>query len=305
MKTIMFHRFNDENNISTGQGSFSARNLDDFIKREGEEKFFKIDDINKLKNGESTDIKKVLLTFDDGLNSQYETAKPVLDKYGIKSFWFIYTKIFEKNFDLNELLNFFISRYYSDFDKFFQNFIFFCNGVEHHWQSNDYKIYSKDLYSKFNFYSEFDMRFRFLRNRVLSYEQFKEIVIKLFKSEDFKYQEVSKKLWLNESKVKNLINEGHEVGLHSHNHPFTISNYSKSKQFDEYKTNHDILKSITDIEPTSVAYPLGSFNKDTLEIMHELKIQIGFRSSWFTIDKILDSMSDNLLLPRFDSATIK
>ncbi len=305
MKTYMFHRFHDIQNKPTGQGSFSADDLDNFIKREGEGNFFKIDDINKLKNRESIPNKKILLTFDDGLNSQYETAKPILDKYKIKSFWFIYTKIFEKKFDFNELLNFFISKYYSDFDKFFQKFIFFCNGVEHHWESNDYKLYSTNLYSKFNFYSESDMKFRFLRNRELSSEQFNKIVMNLFKSEDFKYLEISKKLWLNEYKVKLLADEGHEIGLHSHNHPFLISNYSKSKQFNEYKINYDILKSITNIKPSSVAYPLGIYNEDTLDIMNELKIIIGFKSTSNTIDKNLSSINDNLLLPRFDSAFIK
>ncbi len=305
MKTLMFHRFHDAHNKPTGQGSFSANDLDNFIKREGEEKFFKIDDINKLKNKESIPFSKILLTFDDGLNSQYETAKPVLDKYKIKSFWFIYTKIFENNFDFNELLNFFITRYYSNFDNFFNKFLLFCKDVEHYWGSNDYKIYSKNLYSKFNFYSESDMRFRFLRNRILSNEKFQEIVIKLFESEDFKHIDISKKLWLNEYKLKHLVDQGHEIGLHSHNHPYLISKYSKSKQFDEYKTNFDILKSITNIKPISVAYPLGIYNNDTLAIMNELKIKIGFKSTCHANDEFFNPLTDNLLFPRIDSAFLK
>ncbi len=37
----------------------------------------------------------VLLTFDDGLKSQYENALEILEKYNIKAIFFIPTKIIE------------------------------------------------------------------------------------------------------------------------------------------------------------------------------------------------------------------
>ena len=96
MQTIMFHRFNDENNISTGQGSISQKFLEDFIKQKGENNFVKNDDIENLKRKKPIPKNKILFTFDDGLSSQFNSAKPLLDSYGIKAFWFIYTKIFEE-----------------------------------------------------------------------------------------------------------------------------------------------------------------------------------------------------------------
>ena len=39
------------------------------------------------------------LTFDDGIKSQFDIALPVLEDLKIKSFFFIYTNIFEKGAD--------------------------------------------------------------------------------------------------------------------------------------------------------------------------------------------------------------
>ena len=77
------------------------------------------------------DKNKICLTFDDGLLSQYITAKPILNKYDIKGFWFVYTKTFENNFDISEALNFFVAKHYSNFNEFYDEFekIFLCMKV--------------------------------------------------------------------------------------------------------------------------------------------------------------------------------
>ena len=51
-----------------------------------------LDKINK----QSRDY-KCCITFDDGLKSQFKIALPILEKYNIKAFWFVYTSIFDEN----------------------------------------------------------------------------------------------------------------------------------------------------------------------------------------------------------------
>ena len=64
MKTIMFHRFKDKNDTSTGQGSFSPKQLENYINKEGVESFVNSDDICKLREKSLIPKIKFFLTMD-------------------------------------------------------------------------------------------------------------------------------------------------------------------------------------------------------------------------------------------------
>ena len=100
METLMFHRFTDQNDQMTGQGSIHPSALKKFIEANGSDKFFSDKDLENFVNEGEVSDGKICLTFDDGLMSQFTSAKPILDSFGIKCLWFIYTKIF-KNFSQN------------------------------------------------------------------------------------------------------------------------------------------------------------------------------------------------------------
>ena len=64
------------------------------------------------------------ITFDDGLRSQFKYALPILNKYNIKAFWFIYTSIFEKKkIDENELFNQLIFKRFKNVKIFQERFL--------------------------------------------------------------------------------------------------------------------------------------------------------------------------------------
>ncbi len=304
MKTIMFHRFKNKNNISTGQGSFSSQKLKNYIEQIGENKFFKDKEINNLLNKSIVPSGKILLTFDDGLFSQYESAKPILDKYGIKSIWFIYTKIFNNNFDENEILNFVMCNYFESFDSFYLIFESFVKDIEINWESNDFRKYSAELDRNFSFYTLLDKKFRFLRNKILNKKEFMNIVIKIIESKNQSFDNIAKKLWLTKSNLRELIRCGHKVGLHSHTHPYIMKNLSFEKQLEEYSTNYNQLYEITNEEPKAVAYPLGSYDFNSIKVMKRLDIKLGFRSSSSIIKGENNNRENLLLLPRLDSALI-
>ena len=159
----MFHRFNDKNERETGQGSFSAQQLEAFIQKTGPEKFIQAEEMKKLRLGKSTKLNKICLTFDDGLTSQFENAKPILDKFDIKGFWFIYTKTFEEKIETNELLNYVVARYFENFQQFYQQFEKHISPKRINWTDPDFIEYKSKLESLFDFYSLPDKKFRFLR----------------------------------------------------------------------------------------------------------------------------------------------
>ena len=189
------------------------------------------------------------MTFDDGLLSQYVSAKPVLDHYNIKSFWFIYTKIFEDIYDLSEILNYFVARKYINYDMFYKEFLSSLNLSDDLWKSKEFKFFHNDLKKKFSFYSTNDIKFRYIRNNLISDEIFKEIVSDFIFKNDFDIKMIAKNLWMKKEQIRNLTAEGHEVGLHSHNHSYDIKKLSKTNQKNDYNLNYQKLSEITGKNP--------------------------------------------------------
>ena len=71
---------------------------------------------------------------------------------------------------------------------------------------------------------------------------------------------------------------GHLIGLHSFSHPTQMSKLTYFEQFKEYQRNYYDLKGIVG-DIISMSHPCGNYNDDTLTILEELRIRIGFRSN--------------------------
>ena len=72
-------------------------------------------------------IKKVCITFDDGLLSQYDIALPVLEKYQIKAFFFPHTSIFTNSVDYLETYRYFRTNYFNNINNFILLFFKYQN----------------------------------------------------------------------------------------------------------------------------------------------------------------------------------
>ena len=82
---------------------------------------------------------------------------------------------------------------------------------------------------------------------------------------------------MSDSNLRELHKNRHLIGLHSHNHPEKIANLKFDEQLHEYKTNQTIIKDILKTDKIiSMSHPRGSYNKDTLKVLEELNIEIGF-----------------------------
>ena len=109
------------------QGSINANQFEKIIKLVGKDNILNPKDfINKLNNKSLKN--HVCLTFDDGLKSQFDIAYPILKKYNIKAFFFIYSSIFTKKPDLLEIFRYFRTEYYKNIDHFYKEF--FCFVVQ-------------------------------------------------------------------------------------------------------------------------------------------------------------------------------
>ena len=276
---IMFHHFHDNKKHFPSQGSINANQFEKIIKLVGKDNILNPKDfINKL-NNKSLKKNHVCLTFDDGLKSQFDIAYPILKKFNIKKFFFIYSSIFTKKPDLLEIFRYFRTEYYKNIDHFYKEFFLFCSPkIFNFLKKNEMEI--KRIKKQINFYSINDIKFRLIRDQFISKKTYNEIMKKMFKSKNFKINSVLKKLFLNKKDLKKLLNDGHEIGLHSHSHPTKISHLSFKKQFKEYKINKNYLQNKIDKnfnKVISMSHPCGDYNTNTLKILKKMEIEIGFR----------------------------
>ena len=275
----MFHHFHDDDLYKRGQGSISQNDFFNLIKFIGRKnildasEFFKRFKENKLKEGD------VCLTFDDGIRSQYEVALPVLEDLKIKSFFFVNSSLFKGEPCFLEIYRYFRMNYFKDVDEFYNLFYKFTDKDLEFFFKDKQKII-KDAKVKFPHYSISDIKFRLARDKLLSQAEYKKIMFTMFEEKKFKSEDYYNILFLNANHLKKMNKLGHLIGLHSHTHPTLLENLSYDEQLTEYENNISTLSEMLNKSRKEIKYmshPSGSYNKDTLEILKNIGIELGFK----------------------------
>ena len=274
----MFHHFHDNGIHTKGQGSINKdefKNMINFIGKENildADIFFEKFRENKLKDNE------VCLTFDDGIKCQIDVALPVLEDLKIKSFFFVYTSMFEGKPDNLEIFRYFRMNFFENVDEFYNDFYKVLDkDLKNFFEKNNNKI--KETKIKLPTFSIEDIKFRLVRDFFLTKEEYEKIMFLMFKDKKFNFENVLKKLFFQKNDLKKLDSLGHLIGLHSHNHPTLLEKLSYSEQKDEYENCLSLLSDILNKSKNEIKYmshPCGSYNNYTLKILEELGIELGF-----------------------------
>ena len=276
---IMFHHFHDEEIHKKSQGSISREDFYKIIKFIGRNNildadiFFEKFKNNKLKANE------VCLTFDDGIKSQVDVALPILEEFEIKSLFFVYTSIFEGKPDNLEVFRYFRTNFFNHIDDFYNNFYKVLDkDLRDFFKNNNEKINSTKI--KFPHYSINDIQFRLVRDVFLNKSQYEESMFLMMREKKFNYKDFYPRLFFDKYDLKKLDNLGHLVGLHSHNHPTLLENLNYDEQKYEYENCLSSISNILDKQKNEIKYmshPCGSYNVDTLKILNDLGIELGFK----------------------------
>ena len=276
---IMFHHFHDNVIHKKGQGSIDKDDFYKMINFIGRNNILDADVFyeklknNKLKNNE------VCLTFDDSIKCQIDIALPILEELKIKSFFFVYTSIFQGKPDNLEFFRYFRMNFFKSVDEFYDRFYEVLDkDVKSFFEKNSNLI--KDLKIKSPHYSISDIKFRLIRDVFLTKVQYEETMFLMFKEKQFNYDDFSKKLFFQKSDLQTLDNLGHLVGLHAHNHPTLLEKLSYDEQKSEYENCLSLISDILNKPKNEIkfmSHPCGSYNVDTLEILKELGIELGFK----------------------------
>jgi len=294
----MLHHFSSSEH-QTGQGAITADELNEIIETYGQGRIISAD-LWQKKARESILKDEICLTFDDALLSQYEVALPVLEAHNLTAFWFIYSSILEGELEMLEIYRKYRTSHFPSISKFYNAFFSTIQSSElKSVVDSSLKKYDKSNYLKqFTFYSDSDKKFRYTRDVALGVDNYNKVMHIMLKKDHINLAAFSKDLWLRSSQVKELASKNHIIGLHSHTHPTALSNSSYTQQKNEYSKNNAILTKLTGSKITSMGHPNNSYNSDTLNILSDLEITVGFCSNMSKLNH------GNLEFPRIDHSII-
>jgi peptidoglycan/xylan/chitin deacetylase (PgdA/CDA1 family) len=255
--------------------------------------------IAAAKNGELKPNHRCL-TFDDGLKNQFDIALPVLQKYKLKAFWFIYSAQYEGAYPRLDIFRRFRYHHYDDIDDYYKDF-FAQTKIIISKKKNKYEDWKNTILLMAPFYSENDLKYRYARDVLLGPKKYYSIVEKIIKSHGLSLVDLTSELWLTESNLHFLIKNGHTLGMHSYDHPTNIKKLNQLGQKNQYTKNMNFIKKFI-TNPISMSHPCNSYNKITLKILTQLGIRVGFRAN-MNQKNITDSHK-NLQFPRQDATNI-
>jgi len=296
---VMLHNFIDARHAAV-PGAITADQFRQIIARIGRENILGANEWLEEFRSTGRQPTKTVLTFDDALLSQYDVALPILREQGLDAFWFVYTAPLQGERPPLEVYRFFRSLAFDDFEGFFSGFLRACEaaGYGDAIRAARADFVARRYLADYAFYSEHDRWFRYIRDVLLKEANYDVVMLRLMKDMDFSVDEIADSLWINDAQARALHEEGHILGLHSHTHPIRIEDGDYDMQKREYSANALHLQRIMDRPATVMAHPTNSYNDDTLSILRDMGVEVGFRAN-----NVLDTYSV-LEIPRIDHTSL-
>jgi len=301
---LMFHRFHKYGDEPAGHGSLTELDFEKMLNHIGVERILTPEVwLSKVKSN-SLQPEDICVTFDDGLRSQFEVALPVLDKYGIKAFWFIFSSVFNGEIDKNEIYNCFSFSTFSSFDIFFEEFIKSYPVPQKIFSSKAYVLFFEDIKAKHPFLTKSEIKYRFIRNYGLDKNDFEKVLDKMITSKGINISEMAKNIWMDNKMLQVLDGADHCIGLHSYSHPSVMAGLKVAEQEKEYVKNYQHITNLIGEPIECMSHPLGSYKNETIDILKKLNLVCGFCSN-MTLSEINSGVNpSNFEIAREDSANI-
>ena len=74
--------------------------------------------------------------------------------------------------------------------------------------------------------------------------------------------------------LKQIADEGHAIGLHSHSHDYKIIYESLESFLEDLNTSYNIIYEYTNIKPTIIRFPGGSVNEINTEVYEDITSEV-------------------------------
>lgn len=284
-----------------GQGALTADQFADMIRFLGPERFLSPDAwceralAGRLRPGD------LCLTLDDALKCQFDIALPVMRAFGLTAFWFVYSGVFQGRAERLEIYRHFRSARFETVEAFYAAFFDNIAGSEHGetYRAAIATFRPAEYLADYAFYTDEDRRFRFVRDQVLGPRRYEAVMEAMIEDDPhYSITQAMRDLWMSDGDLGALAAEGHEVGLHSFSHPTRMVDLSPEEQARQYRANRDHLTAVLGVKPRAMSHPCNSYGPQTLEILADLGVEIGFRSN------LAEVGGGRLELPRDDHSHV-
>ncbi len=97
------------------------------------------------------------------------------------------------------------------------------------------------------------------------------------------------------NEIREVQNEGIEIGNHSHAHPYFLNNFNETEFLKDIELSHQAFKNGMNSIPKTYAYPYGEWNQKMAYILDSL----GYTSAAAQNSGVIYAQSDRFQLPRF------
>lgn len=275
---LMFHRFRADADAPEGQGSLTPGEFEAVLLDAGIENVLSPDEWLERVDAEELQPEHICITFDDGLRSQVEHALPVLRRFDLRAFWFVYSSVFEGRPVKGELYAQALGPV-GGADAIIAGLRAGApRDVLRLLETREFSEYATRMAEAAPFYSRADLEYRFLRNRA-DREPFEAAMDAILTVRGIDLELLAARTWMREEDLALLASSGHHVGLHSYDHPYAMADLPREEQRRQYELNRAHIARVTGREPDSMSHPLNSYNDATLSVLRDLGIRVGFRAN--------------------------
>lgn len=284
---VNYHYIHEENKYPyPGIYPTSVEKLGKQIKILGKSfEFIKQKDILDALEGKSLPEKACLLTFDDGLSSQYENALPLFEKFKIPAIFFINALPYaEGRACLVHKIHY--SRANLPPKVFLDKVLNFIGKLPNF----------PDFKNRYPYSNQEEKKLKYLLNEYLAPHKRRTIIEKIFQELVDDEKAWCEQHYISEKGLRDLANRGF-LGIHSYSHNLLIKTDSKTLK-EDFKKNLEVMKKIAGYSLRAISYPYGYG-----EILKAAKVaeSIGLKIGFTTERTFNRTLQSPLLFARVDT----
>ena len=239
----------------------------------------KVSEAIELLKNDSLPSRAVCITFDDGYLDNHDTALPLLKKWAVPATFFVATGYLHGKNMWNDIV----------LDAFRLTSMAECDLSE---LGCELDIEKLDLSS-----TQLRKQAAYAVLNVWKYKSIDERDDNAKKLLNLLDVKSTKRLMMNEKEVRNLANEGMEIGAHTVNHPILRSITNEDSKLEIYESKQT-LERIIEKRITSFAYPNGKKQQDYSAEHVDIIKQLGFDNAVTTNWGKAGNGSSQFELPR-------
>ena len=265
---VMYHYVRDLPN--TIYPNIKGRLTIDFVKQlEFIQKNYSIISLRQylefLTLGKKIPAKTCLLTFDDGLRDHYQNVFPILKRAGIKATFFIPTgtllnkvvlPVHKLHFllatmDSMDILNEYHQTIQKWYPQLYDKYVIFKDQPK----SEQKNVWDDNIVNNLKYHLS-----------MMPAEMKERILEPLFRKHLGPEESFNEELYLHWEELKEMVDDGQEIGNHTVNHP-RLTTLSEKALFEEIHASKKVLEEGLNIKVLSISPPYGDFNDETINLI--------------------------------------